>query len=68
MTSKTPGVGDAELVDGFEKSTVKLPDEGTADSPLLLENDLQKIISFEKGNFVQNWHPPAKRKYHAILW
>lgn len=68
MTSKTPGVGDAELVDGFEKSTVKLPDEGTADSPLLLENDLQKIVSFEKGNFVQNWHPPAKRKYHAILW
>lgn len=67
VTSKTPGVADAELVNGFEKSTVKLPDEDIADSPILLENDLQKIVSFQKGNFVQNWHPPAKKKYHAIL-
>lgn len=68
MASKTPGVADAELVNGFEKRKVKSPDEVTGDSPPLLEQDLQKIVSFKKGNFVENWHPPANMKYHAILW
>ncbi|KAL3532500.1 hypothetical protein ACH5RR_006021 [Cinchona calisaya] len=29
--------------------------------------DLFHIVSFEKGNFVQNWHPPKNTLYHAIL-
>ncbi|KAH6817125.1 S-adenosyl-L-methionine-dependent methyltransferases superfamily protein [Perilla frutescens var. frutescens] len=66
MTSKSPGA-DTKLGIDFEKSTTKSPDEGTSGSPLLLEKDLLKIVSFEKGNFVQNWHPPANKYYHAIL-
>lgn len=65
MTSKSPGVATA---DGLEKSTIKSPDEDTSESPFSMEKDLLKIVSFEKGNFVQNWHPPADKSYHAILW
>lgn len=68
ITSKTPGAATAELVNGLEKSTIKSPDEETGDSPPSLEKDLLKIVSFEKGNFVQNWHPPPNKNYHAILW
>lgn len=30
--------------------------------------DLFDIVSFQKGNFVQSWHPPVNASYHAILW
>ncbi|KAG6431752.1 hypothetical protein SASPL_109835 [Salvia splendens] len=62
VTSKTPGVAN-----GLENSATKSRDENISDSPHLPEKDLQKIVSFEKGNFVLNWHPPANKSYHAIL-
>lgn len=68
VTSKTPGVANAEPVNGLQNSTTKSRDENISDSPHLQEKDLQKIVSFEKGNFVLNWHPPANKTYHAILW
>lgn len=60
------------------KATAKIPaaDESVSGlnsdiskgSLLSGENDLLKIVSFQKGNFVQNWRPPADKSYHAILW
>lgn len=66
-TSKTPGGANSELVDGLKKSTIKSPDEETGNSPPL-GKDLLKIVSFEKGNFVQSWRPQVDTCYHAILW
>ncbi|XP_047947096.1 probable RNA methyltransferase At5g51130 [Salvia hispanica] len=67
VTSKTPGVANVEPANGLQNSTTKSRDENISDSPHLPQKDLQKIVSFEKGNFVLNWHPPANKSYHAIL-
>ncbi|KAG6428660.1 hypothetical protein SASPL_112913 [Salvia splendens] len=67
VTSKTPGIANVEPVHGLQNSTTKSVDENTRDSSHLPKKDLQKIVSFEKGNFVLNWHPPANKFYHAIL-
>ncbi|XP_073132464.1 probable RNA methyltransferase At5g51130 [Henckelia pumila] len=32
-----------------------------------LNKDLLKIVSFQKGNFVQSWRPPASTRYSAVL-
>lgn len=68
ITSKTPGVANTELVNGLKKSTIKSPDEETGNPPPPLGKDLLKIVSFEKGNFVQSWRAPRDTYYHAILW
>ncbi|KAI3443743.1 hypothetical protein Pfo_000408 [Paulownia fortunei] len=71
VTSKTPRSADAELANGLENNaTESLTEEkrdNSGDSPLSEEKDLLKIVSFQKGNFVQNWRPPANTYYHAIL-
>lgn len=60
VTAKIPGAVD-ESVKGMNL-------DGSSDSLLSAEKDLLKIVSFQKGNFVQNWRPPADKSYHAILW
>lgn len=71
VTPKIPRTADAELGNGLEGDITESRDEekwdDSGDSPLSVEKDLLKIVSFQKGNFVQNWHPPATY-YHAILW
>ncbi|KAG8387535.1 hypothetical protein BUALT_Bualt02G0031100 [Buddleja alternifolia] len=62
---------DAELVNGLETPATETQTEvtwdGSGDSPLLETKDLLTIVSFQKGNFIQNWRPPANTRYHAIL-
>ncbi|KAL2555210.1 putative RNA methyltransferase [Forsythia ovata] len=71
LPSKTPKSADAELFNGLENHTSKSPTEVTpeksVDSPLVQGKDLFDIVSFQKGNFVQNWRPPEDTYYHTIL-
>ncbi|KAL8501787.1 hypothetical protein ACS0TY_021053 [Phlomoides rotata] len=57
-TAKIPGAAD-ESVNDLNLDVSK--------DHLSVEKDLLKIVSFQKGNFVQNWRPPADKSYHAIL-
>ncbi|GFP82274.1 probable RNA methyltransferase at5g51130 [Phtheirospermum japonicum] len=63
--SKIQKPADVELTSSLEKSTESLTDEKGDDSGC---SDLLKIVSFQKGNFVQGWCPPENTYYHAILW
>ncbi|KAL6494542.1 hypothetical protein OROGR_031342 [Orobanche gracilis] len=62
-TSKIDKSEDVELANGLENNTTEtLIDEKGDDSgypAVPVEADLLKIVSFQKGNFVQSWHPPS---------
>ncbi|KAL3614605.1 hypothetical protein CASFOL_041691 [Castilleja foliolosa] len=62
-TSKIQKPADVELTSSLEKST-ELTDEKGNDPGY---SDLLKIVSFQKGNFVQGWRAPENKHYHAIL-
>ncbi|XP_051131170.1 probable RNA methyltransferase At5g51130 [Andrographis paniculata] len=70
-TSKVPGSGHVNFGNSLKDNASELPPkeapQSDGNSPLLEAKDLDKIVSFQKGNFVQNWHPPAHTSYHAIL-
>lgn len=71
VTSKIPKSADVESVNSLGNNANEYATGEARDSSgnsLHLEaKDLHKIVSFEKGNFVRNWHPPANTYYHAIL-
>ncbi|XP_073275081.1 probable RNA methyltransferase At5g51130 [Primulina huaijiensis] len=52
---------DAELVNGLKNHASESLTEAA------LKKDLLKIVSFQKGNFIQNWRPPASTYYSAVL-
>ncbi|GER35362.1 S-adenosyl-L-methionine-dependentmethyltransferases superfamily protein [Striga asiatica] len=63
--SKPDRSADAELASSLGNNTSEsLTDEKRDDS---LETDLLKIVSFQKGNFVQSWRPPENKCFHAIF-
>lgn len=72
VASKTNGSIDAELVNGLKNNASESQSEDAqasdGNSPLFDTKDLREIISFQKGNFVQHWHPPTNTNYHAIFW
>ncbi|KAL7096933.1 hypothetical protein ACP275_10G111500 [Erythranthe tilingii] len=49
------------------ESLIEEKRDNSGNSPLSGEKDLLDVVSFQKGNFVQNWHPPEKTTYHVIL-
>ncbi|KAL6558427.1 hypothetical protein OROMI_018777 [Orobanche minor] len=61
-TSKIDKSEDVELANGLENNTTEtLIDEKGDDSgypAVPVEGDLLKVV-FQKGNFVQSWHPPS---------
>ncbi|CAA2984929.1 probable RNA methyltransferase At5g51130 [Olea europaea subsp. europaea] len=67
LPSMTPKSAD---VNGLQNQTTKSPTEMTLeksiDTPCLQGEDLFDIVSFQKGNFVQNWRPPEDN-YDTIL-
>ncbi|KAK4396989.1 putative RNA methyltransferase [Sesamum angolense] len=71
-TSKHRVTSDGASISGFvnnaSESLMEEKQNSSGDSPFQLENDLLEIVSFQKGNFVQNWRPPENTSYHAILW
>ncbi|PIN01493.1 putative methyltransferase [Handroanthus impetiginosus] len=67
VPSKIPKSVDAKVVNGAAESLTEGKRDNDGDSPLLVEKDLFKIVSFQKGNFVQNWRPPANTYYQTIL-
>lgn len=71
LSSKKPKRADAELFNGLENHTsaslTEVTPQKSVDTPCLQGNDLFDIVSFQKGNFVQNWRPPEDN-YDTILW
>ncbi|CAA3012591.1 probable RNA methyltransferase At5g51130 [Olea europaea var. sylvestris] len=71
LSSKKPKRADAELFNGLENHTsaslTEVTPQKSVDTPCLQGNDLFDIVSFQKGNFVQNWRPPQDTYYHTIL-
>ncbi|KAK6158963.1 hypothetical protein DH2020_006277 [Rehmannia glutinosa] len=70
-TYKLHRSADVELADCLENNaTETLTDEkrdNSGYSAISVETDLLNIVSFQKGNFVQSWHPPENTYYHAIF-
>ncbi|KAL6558317.1 hypothetical protein OROMI_018667 [Orobanche minor] len=62
-TSKIDKSENVELANGLENNTTEtLIDEKGGDSgypAVPVKAELLKIVSFQKGNFVQSWHPPV---------
>ncbi|XP_071908800.1 probable RNA methyltransferase At5g51130 [Coffea arabica] len=56
-----------EKVNQSKKSATELQSELQRDFSGNSGGDLSDIVSFQKGNFVQSWHPPENTYYHAIL-
>ncbi|KAK4415552.1 putative RNA methyltransferase [Sesamum alatum] len=67
ISSSADGESIGGLVNNASESLTEEKRNSSRDSPFPLEKDLLEIVSFQKGNFVQNWHPPGNASYHAIL-
>ncbi|KAL0283359.1 UNVERIFIED_CONTAM: putative RNA methyltransferase [Sesamum angustifolium] len=71
VTSTVSRSADGASISGYvnnaSESLMEEKQNSSGDSPFQLENDLLEIVSFQKGNFVQNWRPPENTSYHAIL-
>ncbi|KAL6517073.1 hypothetical protein OROHE_018033 [Orobanche hederae] len=61
-TSKIDKSEDVELANGLENNTTETLIDEKGDDPgypaVPVEGDLLKVV-FQKGNFVQSWHPPG---------
>ncbi|XP_057501302.1 probable RNA methyltransferase At5g51130 [Actinidia eriantha] len=68
---KTTKLEDAAGVNEAQHSVTELRSGETMESlrnfSSLQEKDLLNIVTFRKGNFVQNWRPPEDKSYHTII-
>ncbi|PSS20853.1 RNA methyltransferase [Actinidia chinensis var. chinensis] len=68
---KTTKLEDAAGVNDAQHSVTELRSGETMESlrnfSSLQEKDLLNIVTFRKGNFVQNWRPPEDKSYHTII-
>ena len=69
---KTTKLEDAARLNDVQHSVTELRSGETMESlknfSSLQEKDLLNIVTFRKGNFVQNWRPPEDKSYHTIIW
>lgn len=73
VASKIPKSAVSEIVNSSENNAIESLTEqkrSTSGNSPQKENraDLLNVVTFQKGNFVRSWHPPANTCYHAILW
>ncbi|KAL0410627.1 UNVERIFIED_CONTAM: putative RNA methyltransferase [Sesamum latifolium] len=67
ISRSADGASVSGLVNNASESLTEEKQNSSGDSPFPMEKDLLEIVSFQKGNFVQNWRPPENTSYHAIL-